>query len=74
MRRGNRRVRTGNVRAEFAKVFPGWVSESLYDTLQLLDTLASRFSLDCLSNTNVFHEERMRVNFGLGSQLDHAYI
>lgn len=60
--------------AEFAKVFPDWVSEPLPGALELLDELAPRFSLACLSNTNVFHGERMRVDFGLGARLDHTYF
>ena len=60
--------------AEFSEVFPNWVSEPLPGALELLDALAPRFSLACLSNTNEFHGERMRVDFGLGPRFDHTYF
>lgn len=60
--------------AEFLAAFTSWDRGPSPGALELLDELAPRFFLACLSNNNAIHWSRLRDEFGLGARFRRCYI
>jgi HAD superfamily hydrolase (TIGR01509 family) len=58
------------LRAEFAS----WVRGPYPGALELLDALAPRYTIACLSNNNPVHWQRARDEFGFGHRFHRAYL
>jgi putative hydrolase of the HAD superfamily len=59
---------------EFHEIFDSWVAAPFPGALELLDSLASDFTLACLSNTNAIHGEKIRQDFGFGRRFARSYF
>ncbi len=54
--------------------FKGWVKGLYPGASELVNQLKSRYQVAVLSNTNELHEERLTIDFGLSSLIEHLYF